>query len=500
MPTPRSPVSTRLRSGRPLGHPLQHDVEGARAARRGRPARAVAARRRARRGSGSGPRLRTVSGSLAAVRRFPSRGVDSSRPGRGLPQAPCATGGPGRRRSWLGRARRRTPGRGRLRSMSISSGTSSTASRKDPAQTLSRHSESTTSAGLVVPGDPQRAVAAAGVEEDRPRLRAADARWPWTHHAAPRPRAPELRPTPAVAATTYTGPRARAARGGSAGPGPEGPARRTARSRKVARRRVQRAEDLRPAAVRARGHAGRRRHPARQVPRHRAPAGCTWCSTSPAPAGSAGATRCPTLPAQARATSPRSPCASSSTTAVRARHHRGRHHEEPGDVRRPRPRTTSPGIASLGPDPLADDVHHRRARARSSQREGRKQIKGVLRHQGTIAGIGNAYSDELLHAARMSPFKPANSLDDDRAADPVRRDPHRRSATRSSAPGGSPPASSRARRSPTSPCTAAPASRARSAATPCARCRFADSSLQYCPTCQTGGKPLADRRMSRLLK
>ena len=43
-------------------------------------------------------------------------------------------------------------------------------------------------------------------------------------------------------------------------------------------------------------------------------------------------------------------------------------------------------------------------------------------------------------------------------------------------------------------------SRARSAATPCARCRFADSSLQYCPTCQTGGKPLADRRMSRLLK
>ena len=43
------------------------------------------------------------------------------------------------------------------------------------------------------------------------------------------------------------------------------------------------------------------------------------------------------------------------------------------------------------------------------QRAGRAQLKGVLRHQSTIAGIGNAYSDELLHAARMSPFKPAVS-------------------------------------------------------------------------------------------
>ena len=39
---------------------------------------------------------------------------------------------------------------------------------------------------------------------------------------------------------------------------------------------------------------------------------------------------------------------------------------------------------------------------------GRAQIKGLLRDQRTIAGIGNAYSDEILHAARMSPFTPAN--------------------------------------------------------------------------------------------
>ena len=59
-----------------------------------------------------------------------------------------------------------------------------------------------------------------------------------------------------------------------------------------------------------------------------------------------------------------------------------------------------PGIASLGPDPLTDDFTIEVLRD-ILEREGRKQVKGVLRHQGTIAGIGNAYSDELLHAARM---------------------------------------------------------------------------------------------------
>ena len=69
------------------------------------------------------------------------------------------------------------------------------------------------------------------------------------------------------------------------------------------------------------------------------------------------------------------------------------------------------GIARLGPDPLADDFTIDVLRS-ILQRAGRAQIKGVLRLQSNIAGIGNAYSDELLHAARMSPFKPSNSLDD----------------------------------------------------------------------------------------
>ena len=147
-----------------------------------------------------------------------------------------------------------------------------------------------------------------------------------------------------------------------------------------------------------------------------------------------------------------------------------------------------PGIARLGPDPLADDFTVDVLREILA-RAGRKQIKGVLRHQGTIAGIGNAYSDEILHAARMSPFKPANSLTDDELADAVRRDPHR--ARRR----GGPLARARRQRAQgreevaTWRCTAGPASPARSAATPCARCRSPT------PACSTAppARPAASR-------
>ena len=82
------------------------------------------------------------------------------------------------------------------------------------------------------------------------------------------------------------------------------------------------------------------------------------------------------------------------------------------------------GIARLGPDPLADEFTVE-VLGEILGRAGRAQIKGVLRHQGTIAGIGNAYSDELLHAAKLSPFKPSNSLTESRAADAPRRHPQR---------------------------------------------------------------------------
>ncbi len=72
---------------------------------------------------------------------------------------------------------------------------------------------------------------------------------------------------------------------------------------------------------------------------------------------------------------------------------------DPGEV---------PGIARLGPDPLADDFDERRLADLLAGE--RRRIKGALRDQGIVAGVGNAYSDEILHAARMSPYRPAGSL------------------------------------------------------------------------------------------
>lgn len=157
-----------------------------------------------------------------------------------------------------------------------------------------------------------------------------------------------------------------------------------------------------------------------------------------------------------------------------------------------------PGIASLGPDPL-DDAFTVEVLEGILQSEGRKQIKGVLRHQGTIAGIGNAYSDEILHAARMSPYKPASSIEGeelttlfhaikDTIGDAVDRS---RGLAASELKGEK-------------KSNMAVHGRTGQACPVCGdtvrEVSFADSSLQYCATCQTGGKPLADRRMSKLLK
>lgn len=157
-----------------------------------------------------------------------------------------------------------------------------------------------------------------------------------------------------------------------------------------------------------------------------------------------------------------------------------------------------PGVARLGPDPLGDDFTLD-ALNTILRGAGRSQIKGVLRHQGTIAGIGNAYSDELLHAAKMSPFKPANSLNETELATlfgaikHVLGDAVERSRGLAASELKGEKKSNLAVHGRTGQ--------------PCPVCgdtvrevSFADSSLQYCASCQTGGKPLADRRMSRLLK
>lgn len=156
-----------------------------------------------------------------------------------------------------------------------------------------------------------------------------------------------------------------------------------------------------------------------------------------------------------------------------------------------------PGIARLGPDPLDADFTRD---ALAEMLQGRRtQIKGVLRDQSIIAGIGNAYSDEILHAARMSPYALAASLDDaevDTLFTAIRTtlDEALRAAS------GKPPADLKdaKRRG-----MAVHGRRGQA----CPVCDdevrsvfFADNSLEYCATCQTGGKILADRRLSRLLK
>jgi formamidopyrimidine-DNA glycosylase len=156
------------------------------------------------------------------------------------------------------------------------------------------------------------------------------------------------------------------------------------------------------------------------------------------------------------------------------------------------------GIARLGPDPLSDDFTIDVLR-RILEAEGRKQIKGVMRMQSIIAGIGNAYSDEILHAARMSPFKPASSLDEAELRtlhDAVRAtlgDAVRRSSGLAASELKGEKRSNLAVHGRTGQACPVCGDVVREVS-------FADSSLQYCATCQTGGKPLADRRMSRLLK
>jgi formamidopyrimidine-DNA glycosylase len=156
-----------------------------------------------------------------------------------------------------------------------------------------------------------------------------------------------------------------------------------------------------------------------------------------------------------------------------------------------------PGIARLGPDPM-DESFTQDVLAGILKRSGRAQIKGVLRHQGTIAGIGNAYSDEILHVAKMSPFKPADMPPEDVAT--------LYSAMRETLTD----ALARADGVSASELKAEKKSGLRvhgRTGEPCPVCGdtvrqviYSDSTFQYCPTCQTGGKPLADRVLSRLLK
>jgi formamidopyrimidine-DNA glycosylase len=154
-----------------------------------------------------------------------------------------------------------------------------------------------------------------------------------------------------------------------------------------------------------------------------------------------------------------------------------------------------PGIKRLGPDPLLLDEAGF-AEVISGQRA---QVKGVLTDQSVLAGIGNAYSDEILHAAKLSPFARADKLGEEQTSrlfeathavlnDAVARSTGQAAATLKSEKRSGLKVHART-------------------GLPCPVCgdtvrevSFSETSMQYCPTCQTGGRTLADRRLSRLLR
>ena len=155
------------------------------------------------------------------------------------------------------------------------------------------------------------------------------------------------------------------------------------------------------------------------------------------------------------------------------------------------------GVASLGVDPLAPEFTEELLARLLAGEKG--DLKHALSRQSLVAGLGNAYSDEALHAARLSPFKSAAKL----SAEETHRLHGAITATLAEA-------LERAALLDMDELKDSKRSFLRvhgRTGTPCPACgdtvrevSFASRSLQYCPTCQTGGKVLADRRLSRLLR
>ena len=155
------------------------------------------------------------------------------------------------------------------------------------------------------------------------------------------------------------------------------------------------------------------------------------------------------------------------------------------------------GVARLGPDPLSAGFGQAALAGVLAGAPG--QLKGVLADQSVLAGVGNAYSDEILWAAKLSPFKAASKL----LPAEVERLYAALTGVLSSAVERS---LGQAAKELKDAKRAGMAVHGR-AGMPCPECGtvirevyLANRSFQYCPQCQTGGRVLADRRLSRLLK
>ena len=146
-------------------------------------------------------------------------------------------------------------------------------------------------------------------------------------------------------------------------------------------------------------------------------------------------------------------------------------------------------LGHLGPDALELDS----AALREILTRERRQLHPLLRDQRAIAGIGRAHANEILLRARLSPFKASTELSDDeieRLSEAIHEDLTRALELREQGKGD--PVVYLVHNRLGEPCP--------QCGTPIARVDFEEHTIYYCPSCQTGGRLLKDRRLSRLLR
>jgi formamidopyrimidine-DNA glycosylase len=153
------------------------------------------------------------------------------------------------------------------------------------------------------------------------------------------------------------------------------------------------------------------------------------------------------------------------------------------------PEQVDDDLSHLGPDALDVDV----AGLREILERDRRQLHPLLRDQRAIAGIGRAHANEILHRAQLSPFKASTELTDDeveRLATAMHEDLERALELRERGKGDRDVY--RVHNHLGQPCPVC--------GTPIAQVDYEEHTVYYCPTCQTGGRMLKDRRLSRLLR
>jgi formamidopyrimidine-DNA glycosylase len=153
------------------------------------------------------------------------------------------------------------------------------------------------------------------------------------------------------------------------------------------------------------------------------------------------------------------------------------------------PEEVEEALSHLGPDALELDEA---ALGEILSRE-RRQLHPLLRDQRVVAGIGRAHANEILHRAQLSPFKLSTELSPEetaRLAAAMHEDLERALGLRLR--GKDDADVYRVHRRLDEPCPVC--------GTPIARVDYEEHTVFYCPTCQTGGRILKDRRLSRLLR